>query len=90
MKIKVTKIAYHRNGISGGPFYVVLFTFTLKESGVKRNMLGVVFETPRQCSVLDVDLLSAGIIEFGQNSFRGDWFEKDLREAITKWDVAHG
>jgi hypothetical protein len=76
MKIHVKEIAYHRNGVCGEPFYVVLF----RDGRDKR--LAVVYADPGHVSVFDPDLLGAGVIAFGENSFRGDHYESDLRAAI--------
>ncbi len=86
-KIKVTKIAYHRNGISGNGFYVVLF------KDEQRNMVGILF--PEQdcnhygvlCAVLDINLLANGIIgmfEGAGNAWRGDYYYHHLLDAIEK------
>lgn len=87
--MKVQEIAYHRNGVSGEPFYVVTFT----DDG--RDMVAVVFPddtgsftkpdtfTNPHTAVFDRQLLGEGTIAFGVNSFRGDHFDSDLRHAIT-------
>src|SRR5438128_9389971 len=48
MKIKPTSIDYHRNGIGGAPFNVVLFHDGDSEK------VAIVFERPGDCAVLDV------------------------------------
>ena len=81
IKIKVIEIDHHRNGVVGVPFYVVKFTQD------KANMLGIVFEEPGTVAVFDMDLLAQGcVVAFGQNSWRGDWYENPLREAIEQWE----
>lgn len=77
--MEITKVSYHRNGVSGEGFFAV--TFNDKEHG---PMFAVVFETSRHVAVFRRDLIGAGVIEFGQNSWRGDHFENDLRAAIKK------
>lgn len=42
MKIKTQHVEYHPNGISGEGFFSV--TFTYREEGKTRNMLGIVFD----------------------------------------------
>lgn len=74
--MKTIDIAYHRNGIGGAPFHVILFE---DDSGRK---VGIVFDEPYHCAVLDVDKLAAGDIAFTSNSWRGDQFEPILRRAI--------
>jgi len=76
---KVIDIQYHRNGIAGAGFHVILF-----KSG-KQNMMGVVFEDVGYCAVFDTDMLNAGNIKFGSNSWRGDNYEPELRNAIKKY-----
>jgi hypothetical protein len=78
MKLKIFDAAYHRNGVAGAGFDVVLFK-VLRERGVK---VGVLFDDPGYCAVLDVTMLAAGDIAFGSNSWRGDDYEPSLRRAI--------
>lgn len=75
MKIKILSIEYHRNGVMGNPFYVVLF----KHEGTTK--VATVFEEQGSVAVLDVGLLAEGVIEY-PNRWRGDDFERELREAI--------
>ena len=93
------RVAYHRNGISGWPFWVVLFDW-VDGAGLERHMVATVAEASdfrgeglwrRDCivSVLDVGLLAAGVIAFRENSWRGDdfagalWAEIDLVKAAA-------
>ena len=76
---KVVQVAFHRNGVSGTPFHVILFT---SDEAPANPKMAVVFDQPGAVAVFDLDLLSEGVIKFGQNSFRGDDFEPDLRLAI--------
>lgn len=91
MKITGNKHDYHRNGIGGLGFYVHLFDWT-DEDGKLRHMMAVDFEADKHvggitCAVLDVDELKAGNIEFANgNSWRGDRFVGDLREARGRAD----
>lgn len=79
MKLTIIAIARHRNVVGGAPFDVALF----KERGQGGSLkLGILFDEPGHCAVLDVALLSAGDIAFGSNSWRGDDYERPLREAI--------
>ncbi len=80
-KIRVVAAAYHRNGISGAPFHVFLFDDTGDENTRK---VGILFEAPHHCAVLDVAKLAGGSIGFGLNSYRGDCFEPALRKALAK------
>jgi hypothetical protein len=79
---KVIKIAYHRNGVTGTPFSVILF-----ESD-KQTMVGIVFDGfdgEDNIAILDVDLLNQGTIEFGLNSWRSEHFKPALLKAIEEW-----
>jgi len=81
MKLKIISIAHHRNGVSGSPFDVVLFD----DCNPKRSRkVAVLFEEVHACAVLDVPLLAAGDIAFGSNSWRGDDYEPQLRQAIEQ------
>ena len=79
-KLTLTALDYHRNGISGAPFHVLLF-----RDGQSLK-LAIVFEQTGHCAVLDVQKLVEGDIAFGSNSWRGDWFEPALRRAIREYD----
>ena len=86
MKIrKLIHLAHHRNGVSGTPFDVVIFRDTGKEGSVK---LGIVFDHPSCCAILDVDKLAKRDIAFGSNSWRGDHYEQDLRRMIAERETA--
>ena len=77
--LKIIDWAYHRNGICGAPFHVILFDDIAEENSRK---VGILFEQPYHCAVLDVGKLAQGSIAFGVNSYRGDRFEPALRRAI--------
>lgn len=79
----VHAIAHHRNGVCGESFYVVTFTSTDGKA-----MLATVFEGSGRVAVLCVGLLAEGNIAFGENSWRGDRFEPELRGAIEAWEQA--
>jgi hypothetical protein len=81
MKLKIIDIEFHRNGVCGAPFDVVLFQDEGPEDSRK---VGIVFEQKGHCAVLAVDMLAAGDIAFGTNSWRGDHYESDLRKEIVK------
>lgn len=76
----ITQIAHHRNGICGATFYAVIF-----KDRDNQNMLAMVFENHPFCvGVVCLDLLPD--VTFGKNSWRGDEFESELRQAIEKWE----
>lgn len=87
MKLTIEKIAYHRNGIAGEPFKAVVFQYDGKK------MIGILFEdgapdsigfsNPR-CAVFDLELLGQGVIEFGENSWRGDHFADELDKLLEE------
>ena len=80
MKINILKVDYHRNGVAGNGFYVVLFKYE------KTQKVGIVFEEKGNVAVLDVGLLNEGVIESGENSWRGDDFEPALRIACDSFE----
>jgi hypothetical protein len=81
MKLNILTTARHRNGVAGQPFEVVLF----KEPGRKSSrMLGILFDEPHYCAILDLAKLAAGDIAFGSNSWRSDDYEPYLRQAIEQ------
>ena len=87
MKLTIEKIAYHRNGVAGEPFKAVVFQYEGKK------MIGIRFEdgapdsigfsNPR-CAVFDLELLAQGVIEFGENSWRGDQFADELDKLLDE------
>jgi hypothetical protein len=79
MKLTIIDIAHHRNGISGAPFDVTLFEDHDVEGSRK---VGILFEEPCHCAILDVTKLAQGDISFGSNSWRGDHYEPQLRKTI--------
>ena len=82
MKLKILSIARHRNGVGGAPFDVALFKERGRDGSRK---VGILFDEPYHCAILDVAKLAAGDIAFGSNSWRGsDDYEPHLRQAITK------
>jgi hypothetical protein len=79
MKLKIISTAHHRNGVDGAPFDLVLF----KDHGPEGSRkIGVLFDQPHHCAVLDVAKLAQGDIAFRSNSWRGDQYERHLRKAI--------
>ena len=84
MKLTIQEIAYHRNGVGGEDFNVVRFRIRRG----KENLLAIVFSTPGQCAVLNLDLIPTVGVEFAKNSYRGDEFEDALRAAIDQQDRA--
>jgi hypothetical protein len=86
---KLVKIDYHRNGISGLGFHVGIVEE--KEEGKTRRMLVVRFPKKADddtgnvvCAAFDLAQLKKEIIEFGHNSWRGDYYFGVMDEAIAK------
>lgn len=83
MRIKVHSFAYHRNGVTGTGFDVVLF----RQFRQKEMFIGIVFPDPGNVAVLCLtgeEGLDKRVIEFRRNSWRGDDFEDALRKAIKE------
>lgn len=78
--LRIVDWDFHRNGISGAPFHVVLFDDVGDENTCK---VAVLFEAAHHCAVLDVAKLAANNIAFGFNSYRGDLFEETLRKHLN-------
>ena len=78
---RIIAVDFHRNGICGAPFHVVVFHDHGEESSRK---VGIVFDSAHHVAVLDIAKLASGDIAFGSNSWRGDVFELELRAAITE------
>lgn len=81
--LTIQKISHHRNGICGEGFHVVLFTDT-----TDNDLYATVFPDQGCVAVLQVSKLAQGIVEFGYNSWRGDDYEEELREAIRSYEKA--
>ena len=80
MDLTILEIAHHRNGISGAPFSIIRF----RDNTENKSMLGIVFEKSAHVAVFDFELLAKGEIRFIHNSWRGDFYEKALRDAIQE------
>jgi hypothetical protein len=87
MKLTIIAIAYHRNGICGTPFHVVLFHDKAIPGSRK---VAIVFDQPHHCAVLSLTSLERGVIAFGSNSWRGDQYEPALRAAIGGYQQLSG
>ena len=76
--IQIVASARHRNGVGGVPFQVSIF----EDAG--RRFLSFDFGKNRGFGMVDLDLAAAGDIQYGSNSWRGDQYEKAVREAIDR------
>lgn len=82
---KVIAVDYHRNGVGGTGFNVVLFI----DRETKEKFIGIVSsqdDNPWNAFVLSVDRLAKGDIAFGSNSWRGDSYVRELKKAIKDYD----
>ena len=78
------QVVHHRNGVGGEGFHVCHFNHPEGNT----PMVAVVFEKPGQCAVLDITLLSQGVIG-DPNKWRGtDEFERDLRAAVQEYEAS--
>jgi hypothetical protein len=85
MKLHIETIERHRNGVSGAPFYVLIF-----RDPDEGRMVGIVFDQQYHVAVFHLGKLGDGNITFGENSWRGDRYEPHLRKAITLHDQMEG
>jgi hypothetical protein len=80
--LKIIKSEYHRNGVSGVPFQIVIFDYKDNEVELK-NMCAFLFE--ESCAITNIDQLAAHNIEFGNgNSWRSEKFETLIRQELLK------
>lgn len=82
-KIEVQEVAYHRNGIAGEGFHAVRFRWET-DRGIE-NFVGTVFDGSGRCAVLSLDRIAESGVAFGDNSWRGDVVEPELRRAIKNY-----
>lgn len=94
----VLEVAYHRNGISGQPFYVALVQERFEEDpeDIRRKVI-VMMDSGDDCTawisnfaiaVLDVDMTWNNTVTFGENSWRGDRYRNFMLECIRQYDQA--
>ena len=82
---RIIEVARHRNGVAGEPFWAVLFNWTSEEGSTER-LLAILHDQPGYCSVIGLDRIASGGVQFGHNSWRGDHFETRLRQEIGKYE----
>ena len=89
-RIKVRVHDFHRNGVAGEPFHVVIFDEDRNaRPDDQGRKVAIVFEAPWHIAVLGIAKLAAGDIRFGSNSWRGDEYEPHLRKAIANTSTAN-
>ena len=82
--LQVIKHEYHRNGICGNGFHVVIFDWT-EPNDAQKNMCAFLFEETGSIAVTQIDMLKEHNIEFAcGNSWRGDHFEGAIRAFIKE------
>jgi len=90
---QILSIEYHENGVGGEHFFVVLFEPTQHSVGSEPTntpMVAIVFpsEGTDLChtAVMALPKLAAGHISH-ENSWMGDFYDAELREAIRLWEA---
>ena len=86
MTIEIRDVAYHRNGVAGLPFYVVLFNDT--DAGMF-NQLATIDEDGKDCRVINAGLVVTAS-EIGtrhMNTWRGDRYLSQIRDAMASIPV---
>lgn len=77
--LQILDASFHRNGVSGLPFYVAL----VDDPGSDDVKLVIMFEAEGHTAVLSLDKLTGEEdIKFGSNSWRGDQYEEVLRPEL--------
>lgn len=83
--LTIVDVARHRNGICGTPFTAVIF-----DDADEGRMIATLFDSdtgaPR-CAVYNLKLLAEGVIAFGENSWRGDWYFDALAPLLAAWEA---
>ena len=75
MDLKIKSVQFQRNGICGEPFHAVWFSFT--DKGREENLIATLTDHKYGCLIIDPLV--------PESHWRGDHFERDLREAIVHW-----
>jgi hypothetical protein len=85
MNLTIQNVAYHRNGVCGVPFTVILFTDNDIGGG---TMVATISDADDMaCHVLNVDELTKGNIGFAQgNSWRGDRYANVLLPLVKEFE----
>ncbi len=82
MNLTIQDVSFHRNGIGGMGFYVVLF----RDNEEKEDMIAALFDETGYCAVFAIDELVKKNIKFAHgNSWRGDVYAGELRPLVNKW-----
>lgn len=85
--MKVIEVARHRNGISGEPFYAILFTAPPESGEEEEKFIATLFDEPGQCAVIGLDRIEGmGVTMARGNSWRGDHYETELRKYCKQYE----
>lgn len=86
--LELKTMDYHRNGISGVGFHVAVFVDHHPDEGKAMTMLGILFDNDEECYCCAFNLkkLGEGNVAFGDNSFRGDYYEDMMRSWAADYD----
>lgn len=88
VNITVKEVSWHRNGIGGTGFHAVHFVDhdQVGRDNKDAEMLGIVFDKPGHCAVIQINQPGDFTVKFGKNSWRGENYEPSLRDAIKKME----
>lgn len=75
VQVMVPEVHFHRNGVTGEPFYLVSF-ITFDDEAMARPLVAVV--TSSLCAVITPDNI--------KERWRGDHFESEIRAAVATWE----
>ena len=78
MHMNIKKYAHHRNGICGTPF-----TVGIVEEGGETVLIVQFADKIENTAVFNFDKLKKEIIEFGQNSKRGDYYCDEFARLVA-------
>ncbi len=85
--VQVLNVDYHRNGVHGEGFHVVLFAWGTVKGRSGGRFAAFVFDKPGAIAVSKADQLADGDIG-PDNRWRGDVPETAIRAAIAEWSEA--
>lgn len=87
---RIEQVAYHRNGVSGLGFHAIIFIARgpAIDSLSDERFLASVFKAKGAVSVISLDRTENNGVTFGDNSWRGDDFEPELRAAVAAYEAS--
>ena len=89
MAIEIRDVAYHRNGVTGLPFFVVLFNDT--DAGMF-NQVATIDEDGKDCRVINAGLVvtASEIGNRHMNKWRGDTYLTRIKETLREHEYSYG